>query len=686
MANDVSISVSLTDKYSSKISAMSEASSQYESQLSSMAKTVSTLESQQSSYITQIAKQKTAIVDARKEVTEATAEYKKLGTEISQTRMESAIADYSLMTQELKDLQKQSTNTGNSIRSLATDAESLARTEYSNSLGISSGSSTSSSAVASTFSSVWAAGAADAVSDAVVEATTAGVTSAFGGNAGTVVSSALTGAISGAAIGTMAGGLGLGTAVGAGVGAVTGTVSGAMSVFSEQDDYFKEYVQSAVETAQSNQSDIITSGSTTAASRETDLISFTTLLGDVTTATGYLDELKTMANSTPFLYDDLTGISKTLLAYGTELEDILPTVSSVGDAGAALGLGTDDISTLATALGRMNSTDKSSLEYMNLLTERGISAIDWVAERDSISVAEVYDNISAGTYSGKEMAEFLASKMDELYGGSMEAQSLTTSGLQSTLEGWNTEIEAAAGEGYNTVRNEGVAEQISWLSGESGEAMQEAYSAIGAFEADLENQKEALEREYIDAAMNSAEYAAAQAAGDAAEMGSILMAAQVDAANAYNASEGAQLMLEAELALIGTVQASTAVDDAYWDAGYQRGQEYTKGILAGLSAGSTSDNPSSIITDWDASQAELFADWYPHADGLATVPYDNYPALLHEGEQVLTAREVRANERNQGSTVTVTGNTFTVRTDADITAIAKELLRQANLQQMAGVY
>lgn len=43
------------------------------------------------------------------------------------------------------------------------------------------------------------------------------------------------------------------------------------------------------------------------------------------------------------------------------------------------------------------------------------------------------------------------------------------------------------------------------------------------------------------------------------------------------------------------------------------------------------------------------------------MPYDNYPALLHEGEQVLTAAEARAQDAGAAGSiqVTITGNSFT---------------------------
>ena len=123
----------------------------------------------------------------------------------------------------------------------------------------------------------------------------------------------------------------------------------------------------------------MTSGKTLAAKRETTKISFSTLLGGEDQANHFLADVLNTANTTPFLYDDLVGISKTMLSFGTAVEDVIPTLTTVGDAGAALGLSTGDIGTVATYLGRMKSSNKASLEYLNPLMERGFSVFQWLA-------------------------------------------------------------------------------------------------------------------------------------------------------------------------------------------------------------------------------------------------------------------------------------------------------------------
>jgi hypothetical protein len=63
-----------------------------------------------------------------------------------------------------------------------------------------------------------------------------------------------------------------------------------------------------------------------------------------------------------------------------------------------------------------------------------------------------------------------------------------------------------------------------------------------------------------------------------------------------------------------------------------------------------------------------------HHGGLNNVPYNGYNAVLHKGERVLTAQENKDYNNGGGrGSVLVSGNTFIVRQDSDIDAIADKL-------------
>lgn len=176
-----------------------------------------------------------------------------------------------------------------------------------------------------------------------------------------------------------------------------------------------------------------------------------------------------------------------------------------------------------------------------------------------------------------------------------------------------------------------------------------------------------------------------------AKMGALLAEAQIIAANEYNASEGAQLMQESNLALVQGIRDDSVLQKEYYNAGYTMGEEFSQGILAarmenafspvdyglapeegGAEIGSaTSESENNAIP----SAYKVKADSGIHgryAYGLDYVPYDNFPALLHQGERVLTASQARSADRGGGVNVTFSGP-VTVREEADLDRLAAKL-------------
>ena len=501
--------------------------------------------------------------------------------------------------------------------------------------------------------------------------------SAFGNEGGMLFSNALSMATSGASAGFMVAGP-AGALVGAGIGGLVGLGSGALQSYESRDSAFKSYVQDSVQEQLDEQSKSLTSGSSIAAGRETDKISFATLFGSKETADSYLSNLVGMANSTPFLYDDLTSMSKTLATYGYDADSILPVLQTIGDAGAALGQSTNDMTAVATAIGRMKSSNKTTLEYLNILNDRGIGAVGMLSDAYGVDQGTMYSMISKGEVAGQDAARIILDALSDSFAGSMEAQSKTFSGITSTIEGLQQELDNAMGEGYNQTRMQGLEAQKEWLAGDSGQEMQEAYTAIGAWKASLENAKEQYIRDAMNDAMGSEEYKTAEAEGDAAEMGRILMKAKIDGMNEYNANEGKDEELAQELSLIESVRDDTALNNSYWDAGYTLGQEFSKGRAAATTDSAWADAVNNFNSGYTKHRSG-----HQRAMGIDYVPYDNFPALLHEGEKVLTAGEARQEKTGVGS-IQIVINGMTVREDADIDRVAQALLSKLEEANMRG--
>ena len=473
-----------------------------------------------------------------------------------------------------------------------------------------------------------------------------------------------------------------GIAVGAVVGALAGAVSGGAEIFESKDQAFKNYVQEAAEGQLSAQKEAVTSGSSIAGGREQKQMAFTTLLGSEEEAAAFLADVQDMAAMTNYTYDETTGYAKSLVKpFGADKSlDILTTLS---DASAALSLNESDNAVLIAGLSRMKLTDKTTQEYLNYFSERGIDVYEALSKwGDAAAVAE---KVTRGEIRGSEAVEEILAYMQEQYGGLSEQMAGTYAGMVDN----QANAEAAYGEGYNEKRKEGIQAQMDWLN--SG-AMDEANRAIGAWQAELENAKEQYQREAVELMMETKEYQQAQAEGDAAEMGRLIMQAKVQGMNEYNASKGAQLALESELALAAAIRDDARSDQAYWDAGYRKSQEYSKGLAAGLLASGGSPTTTGLSVEerrygnWRrGGYYDEDGVWHYHASGLGRVPYDGYAAVLHEGERVLTAAEARS-YRQGGGGVQIVMNGTVIREQADIDRIADSLLSRLVQARTAGVY
>lgn len=640
----------------------------------------------------------------------------------SQTRVEDAQMQYNQLRDNLGAVSRQAQRTQRDIENLSRGEENRSRRNSEeqpqdtddDQPGVRSGWQT----LQQGFNRLAEAGAVQMVGDAVTDIANTFVASAYGSTGSTMFSSALSGATSGAAIGTAIA-PGVGTAVGALAGGAIGLLQGGTQIFQEKDEAFKSYVQESTENALAKQAEMLNTGTVIAAQRETDQISFNTLFDSSDIAGKFLGDLSRMAGRTPFEYDNLTDMSKILNTYGYDENHILPTLEIIGDAGAALGMAVQDMNEVSTNIGRMNATGKTSLEYINPLQERGIDAVGALAQNYGVSNGEIYDMISKGEIAGEEAARVILRAMADSFAGAMQNQSQTMSGLTSTLEDANAELANAMGAAFNEARKPDMQKQIDFFSGETGEEMKQAYALMGEWQAELENTKNEIYRETMTGVMEGiipdfdnaemeaqiqdmadryAELSAQAESGTAeqqrearAEMGALLAEAEVLAQNVYMKSEGKDLTIAAELGLIESVQASSI--GAWENAGWQIGQAYSRARASAIQQFSPPTAETSTTNTSSEPQHYNPFEYIPGrgtsiggaAFGLDRVPYDEYPVLLHEGERVLTASQAREQDMTYAGAagqVVITGNSFTVREQADISAIAAELLHQIRVAQL----
>lgn len=682
MGRDISIVVSAKDQYSTAVTKMRSVSASFTKDIDGMYKKLDTLDKAQSRLKVDTDGLRKTMQDAQKQFRKTGDEADKMAAQIASEKYESARRNLKLVSDEAKNTTKQINDLTGALSKADNRAGNFKK-------GVDQ---SSKDAGKSILSSLAGAGIGQMIGSALSEGATSVISSAFGDRTGTMFGTTLSSIAQGAAMGSVAGVKG--AAVGAAAGAVSGLISSATYDFSSKNEAYKSAVQEAYTNVTNQQAQDLESGIALAGSREKTQMAFTTMMKDEGKAKDYLAKVKKMADYTPFLFDDLTAMSKTLLTYGYNDKEMIPQLTKIGDAGAALGMNTEDMKMVATAIGRMKSSGKTTLEYINILQDRGIDAVGYLAKAGGISKGDVYEKISKGLIPGAEAAKAISEYMGKAYEGAMKLQSTSFAGMQSTLQGLTENLNAAMGEGYNEERKKGMQEQIDYLGGEAAKEQQEAYKAIGQWKASLENEREKAMREAMQSAMQTDEYRKAKATNNGAEMGRIMAEAQIEGENAFKDTEGYKTMVQAEKGLVGSIQNSMKQDKTYWNYGYEMGQEFSRGYLSGRGASYTSyvtpehsklEEPSATLNsalNRSSLRNPFQKSFNAKAIGILRVPYDGYPALLHEGEEVRTASAARAGDNSQGYIINI--NNPVVREEQDFYRLTQQIVgairQQAEIQ------
>lgn len=686
MAEEVGIVMSLYDRVSPTLKAIAGNTKAFDKTLDDLESSLKDFDKNQDTLIKKQSELRKALEASNVKVRDAQKAYRQLKDETSKGALDDAIDEQIRLKRELDETER-------SLRTqskLYDDLYEKARKAASGVGSAAEAGRAGSGAEGGILKQLRTAGLFSLAGDAVSQLGGVLVESALGQPMASFVGSTLSGAASGAAIGSVLGPTG--TLIGTAVGAASGVANGLSQVYQAQDDAFKSYVQEAVEGQLEEMDSIRASGSATAGQREQDQIAFAQRFGSGEAAQDYLNQVKAMAVGTNYTYDEITGYSKSLLnSYSAE--ETLGVLQTLSDATAGLNLDSGGVSMFIAGLSRMRTTGKVTQEYLNYFSERGLDVYEALARSTGADKSRISGMVTDGDIGGVEAAQAILDYIQEEFGGLSEKLSTTYDAMVDNLGDAEANLNARMGEGYNEARKAGLQAQMDWL--ESDE-LGEAYEAIGAWKAELENAKEQYIRDAVNEAMGSEEYQTAQAEGDAAEMGRIIMQAKIDGMNEYNENEGADEVLQQELDLIEGVRANTSLNDAYWDAGYQLGQSLSKGRLAGIqedilewSSGIEGPEVSDSTRDtyMNALAKRRSREEGSHAAGLGRVPYDNYAALLHEGERVLTAREARNYDRGLGfGGIVINMSGTVIREDADIERIGQEVLDRVIQARVAGVY
>lgn len=691
MSTDASIAMSVKDNLSQAIMGMKSSVTNFRNDITALQGELNHLNATR-------VQMRIDLSGATQEAKRAKKAFEGLGDSATEAERKAAEADWRQAEQNLENIRQQYDLVSRQVRQTTRDMETAsgAISRAENRAGGGSGQNTG------VLAALGKAGILNMAGDAAGQWANTLVGSSFGSEVGGLFGGALGGAVQGAAMGSLAGPVG--TAVGAAVGGGIGLLTGGAQAFEARDDAFKSYYGGVFDTQYQAVQENQASGSQTAAQRQLDAIAFNRLLGDGV-GTQYLQDLQRMAANTPMQYGDLTTMSRALATgFGSDPSRMLSLMTGLGDAGSAVGVDAQGMATMAQAMSRMQSSDKASLEYLNMFQERGIDVIGMLGEALGKNQGQVYDMISDGDISGTQAVSIIEEGLGR-FAGAMDEMSKTFEGRSSTLSDTMDEIYNAGGASYNQSRSEAMAQEIEAYGGTLGDAMKEAYEAIGAGKAAVENLGEAYTRDALSAVLEGKELtqewdestvaqlkdlgekyqqalADYKAGNDEAgvKIDEYVAAAEGLAKEQFEASDLYQADLDAQAESLTALRENTAAVNAAAGV-YALGQQRTIGMGAMSFVGWGSNTDSSgkpIMPKATTGSGKAF--------GLDRVPYDNYLTYLHEGERVMTAREAReqdvAKSRGTIRDIIITGNNFGAGVSAE--EIAQRLADQIEMHLAAG--
>lgn len=216
-------------------------------------------------------------------------------------------------------------------------------------------------------------------------------------------------------------------------------------------------------------------------------IAFTTMLGSGEKARSFLDDLAKFAAASPFEFPDLVDASKRLMAFGFSAQEVIPVMTAVGNAAAAMGGGPEMMARITTAMGQMTAKGKVQAEEMLQLTEAGIPAWAMLAEKLGVDVAGAMKLVEQRAVDSSTMIAAFQEGTTARFGDMMAKQSRTFSGAMSTVKDSLSMALAKGFKPFFDVLTKGMVAAADFLSGDAfgefaarlGEAATQALDSMG---------------------------------------------------------------------------------------------------------------------------------------------------------------------------------------------------------------
>ncbi len=162
-------------------------------------------------------------------------------------------------------------------------------------------------------------------------------------------------------------------------------------------------------------------------------VAFTSMLGSAAQANAMIDNLQKFAAETPFEMPGVRDAAQQLLAFGYGADEIIPTLTALGNAASGLGRGQDGFNHLAFVFGQIRTTGQLMGQDVMQLAQLGVPVKDILAKNLGLTKEELA-RIGELGIDANVAIKALIDGMNERFPEMMKKQSETFEGVLSNIK------------------------------------------------------------------------------------------------------------------------------------------------------------------------------------------------------------------------------------------------------------
>lgn len=162
-------------------------------------------------------------------------------------------------------------------------------------------------------------------------------------------------------------------------------------------------------------------------------VAFTSMLGSADQANTMIANLQKFAAETPFEMPGVRDAAQQLLAFGYDANEIIPTLTALGNAASGLGRGQDGFNRLAFVFGQIRTTGQLMGQDVMQLAQLGVPVKDILAKNLGLTKEELA-RIGEQGIDANIAIKALIDGMNERFPDMMKKQSETFEGVLSNIK------------------------------------------------------------------------------------------------------------------------------------------------------------------------------------------------------------------------------------------------------------